>query len=251
MFALYANYYYIVIGLQAVCAIHCIRKGNQNKWIWLIVFLPLVGSVAYIFTEIISRNQLQQVQSGMGTVFNPSGKIKRLQENLRFADTFNNRMALADAYMDVGQFDKAIELYETSLTGNFENNEQANIQLSIAYFEKKRYDDVLNTVEKIYRLPQFNRSRAHLLYAITLGYAGESEQAEKEFLLMKGRFSNYESRYQYGMFLMRQMRTEDAKAIFSEMLSETSHLNSHEKSSNRNWFNLAKEALKNITAEKA
>ena len=111
MFSLYANYYYIVIALQVICVIHCIRKGNQYNWIWLIVLLPLAGCLVYIFTEMFTRNQFQQVQSGMGNVFNPSGKIKKLQDNLRFTDTFNNRMALADAYMHVGQFDKAIELY--------------------------------------------------------------------------------------------------------------------------------------------
>lgn len=248
MFSLYANYYYISIGLQVVCAIHCIRKGNQNKWIWLIVFLPLVGCIAYIFTEVFTGNQLKQVQSGVGAVFNPSGKIKSLQENLRFTDTFNNRIMLADAYLEVRQFDKAIELYEKSLTGTFAGNEQANMQLIFAYFETRRYEDVINTAKKIYHLPQFNRSRAHMLYAIALGYGNNNEAAEKEFLLLKGRFSNYEARYQYGIFLMRQMRIEEAKTIFIEMLDESSHLNAAEKRNNRNWFNLSKDALKNISS---
>jgi hypothetical protein len=198
-----------------------------------------------------TRNQFQQVQSGMGTVFNPSGKIKKLQDNLRFTDTFNNRMALADAYMHVGQFDKAIELYEKSLTGNFENNEQANLQLTTAYFEKKRYEDVIGTAKKIYSLPQFTRSKAHMLYAIALGYMGQNEEAEKEFLMMKGRFSNYEPRYYYGKFLSAAMRVDDAKIVFNEMLAEAVHLNSHEKRQNRKWFNLAKDEIKNLEAARA
>ncbi|MEP7144426.1 MAG: PLDc N-terminal domain-containing protein [Ferruginibacter sp.] len=250
MFSLYANYYYVVIGLQAICAIHCIRKGNQNRWIWLIIFLPLLGSLIYIFTEIFTRRGIEQVQSGVGAVFNPSGKIKTLQENLRFADTFNNRMALADAYLDAGQVDKAIELYEKSLTGTFIGNEQANMQLIIAYFEKRRFEDLITTAKKIYHLPQFVRSRAHMLYAISLGYTNNNEAAEKEFAFMKGRFSNYESRYHFGMFLKRSMRVEEAKKVFMEMLDESSHLSPNEKRNNRTWLNHAKEELKSSGSEK-
>lgn len=246
MFSLYANYYYIVIGLQAICAIHCFRKGNQNKWIWLIIFLPLIGSLIYIFTEIFTRHDIQQVQAGVGTVFNPSGKIKTLQENLRFADTFNNRMALADAYLAAGQVDKAIELYESSMTGTFVNNEQANMQLISAYFEKKRFDDLITNAKKIYHLPQFTRSRAHMLYAIALGNTGNTEAAEKEFAMMKGRFSNYESRYHYGMLLKRTQQNDAARKIFAEMVDEASHLSSNEKRNNRSWLNNAKEELKTV-----
>ena len=244
MFSLYANYYYIIIVLQVICVVHCIRKGNQNKWIWLIVFLPLAGCLIYIFTEMFTRKEIQQVQSGVGAVFNPSGKIKTLQEKLRFADTFNNRMALADAYLDAGQVDKAIELYEKSLTGTFVGNEQANMQLIIAYFEKKRFEDLITTAQKIYHLPQFVRSRAHMLYAISLGYTGNNEAAEKEFAFMKGRFSNYEPRYHYGMFLKRCMRVDEAKKIFKEMLDEASHLSPNEKRNNRAWLNHAKDELR-------
>lgn len=246
MFSLYANYYYIIIGLQAICVIHCFRKGNQTRWIWLIIFLPLLGSLIYIFTEIFTRRDIEQVQSGVGAVFNPSGKIKVLQDSLRFADTFNNRMALADAYLAAGEADKAIDLYESSLTGTFAGNEQANMQLIIAYFEKGRFDDLATTAKKIYHLPQFVRSRAHMLYAMSLGYTNNNEQAEKEFALMKGRFSNYEARYHYGLFLKKSGRDEDAKKTFMEMLDEHAHLGPNEKRNNRQWFNHAKEELKGL-----
>jgi hypothetical protein len=106
------NFYYITGALQLICVIHCIRKGNQQKWIWIIVFVPLVGGIAYIVTEMFTGREIQQVQSGIGSLINPSGSIRKLEENLRFSDTFNNRIALADAYLATGQTDKAVEFYE-------------------------------------------------------------------------------------------------------------------------------------------
>ncbi len=246
MFAEYSYIYYITIALQAICVIHCIRKGNQNKWIWLIVFIPLVGSIAYIFTEMFSRGQMQQVQSGMGAVLNPGGKIKKLEDQLRFSDTFNNEVVLADAYLAAGYTDKAIALYESCLTGNFESNEYVIAQLITAYFEKERYTELIPLAKKIYTLPQFTRSRTHLLYAMALASTGNIELAEKEFKTMKGKFSNYEARYQYGRFLAGTERKEEARQIFSEIVEESSHLNSRERRNTGQWFSLAKEELRKM-----
>jgi len=244
MFSFFSDYYYIVLGLQAICAIHCIRKGNQNKWIWLIIFLPVIGCIAYIFTEIFTRNEVNQVQSGVASILNPTGKIKSLRDNLHFRDTFDNRLALGDAYLAVHQFDSAIELYEKSLVGTFAEHEHGNMQLIIAYFEKSRFEDVIRIAKKIYSLPQFLRSRPHMLYAMALAYNNEGSAAEKEFLLMKGKFSNYECRYYYGKFLKGDNRVEGARQIFNEIINEASHLSSSEKRHNRIWFAKAKEELK-------
>lgn len=240
------EHYYLSFILQGICAIHCIRKGNQNKWIWLIVFLPLIGCIAYIFTEMFTRNDMAQVQSGMSTVFNPTGKIKKLRENLRFRDTFDNRVALADAYLEAGQIDSAIELYEGSLTGTFADHEHGNMQLIKAYYEKKRYEDLLGIAKKVYHLPQFKRSRAQTIYAAALGFTGRNEEAEKEFKSMNGKFSNYESRYEYAKYMMRNGRTEEAKNLLREMQHEVSHLDSAQKRYNKFWLGKIKEEVKNF-----
>ncbi len=246
MFFFSTTFYFITIALQAICVLHCVRRGTQQKWIWLIIFLPVIGSLVYIFTEMFSGRDVQKVQSGVGAVFNPSGPIRKLEENLRFSDTFANRTALADAYLQAGQTTKAIELYEASLEGNFAENEYVLSQLIIAYFQVKRYEEIIPVAKKIYKLPQFARSRPHVLYATALGYTGQTEQAEKEFSLLKSRFSNYEARYQYGLFLDREGRTGEAVQLLSDMLKETSHLSGPEKRNNRNWFALAKNELQRM-----
>jgi len=245
MFFANKYFYFITIVLQLICVVHCVRRGRQqNNWIWIIVFLPVVGCLAYIFTEIFTGSEIQNVQAGVGTMFNPGGRVRRLENNLKFADTFANRVALADAYLANGQADKAIELYESSLTGNFTENEYALNQLIIAYFQVKRYEDILPIAAKIYKLPQFARSRAHILYAAALGYIGHPEAAEKEFKTMKSKFSNYEARYYYGRFLINAGRHEEAFALYNEMVNESSHLSPPERRYNSNWIAQARGELK-------
>lgn len=246
MFFFSGTFYIITIVLQAICVIHCVRKGKQQNWIWLIVFLPLVGCLVYFFSEILTNREIRTVKSGVGEIFNPSGSIKKLEENLRFSDTFNNQVALADAYFSAGQTKKAISLYEDSLTGAFTENEYVIAQLVSAYYSEKRYEDVLRIAPKIYKLPQFPRSKAHILYSMSLAYSGKDEMAEKEFLEMKGRFSNFEARYYYALFLQKNSRNPEARQVLTEIVEEIPQLSGVEKRYNQQWIGLSKDMLKRL-----
>jgi hypothetical protein len=246
-FAIGDNYlYYLPIALQAFCAWHSFNRGTHQKWIWIIVFLPIIGSLIYIYQEILSNRGITAPKLNVGAVFNPGGHIKKLEDQLRFTDTFTNRIKLADAYLAAGQTEKAIELYTGSLKGAFDENEHVLAQLITAYYQQERYAEILPIAKKLYKLPQFIRSKAHMLYALALEQTGDIEQAEHEFKLMKGRYSYFEQRYQHGLFLMRQEREEDAYQIFSDMVEEQPHLSAIERKSSREWFTRAKEEIKKL-----
>jgi hypothetical protein len=172
--------------------------------------------------------------------------IKKLEDNLRFTDTFNNRVALADAYLLNGEKARAIQMYESSLTGAFEENEYVRNQLIIAYSETKQFDKVVAIARKLFNLPTFPRSRAHLLYAIALENVGQVAEAEKEFLKMQSRFSFYEARYQYGLFLIRSDRKSEAINLFESMLEESSHLSPRERRNAAPYLRMVKDELKSI-----
>lgn len=246
MFSSHNLIYYGTIALQLFCVIHCIRYKRQFYWILAIIFLPVLGSLIYFFTEIVDKGGFRQAQSGVQNLFNSSGSIKKLEENLRFSDTFQNKTALAQAYLANGNTQEAIRLYESALTGNFTENEDVLIHLLIAYYQAARYEDVIITGKKIENLPQFPRSAAHIMYAKALSITGDTELAEKQFLSMKGRYSNFEARYEYGKFLESQYRHNDARAIYTEILEEANHLSTPEKRSNSRWISLTREAMKKM-----
>jgi len=79
-----------------------------------------------------------------------------------------------------------------------------------------------------------------------LSYTGQPEQAENEFKTLKARFANYEARYQYGLFMERSGRTDEARRLFHEILEESSQLSSKERRYNREWFGHVREQLKRM-----
>lgn len=240
-------YYYIIFALEAFCFIHCIRRGGNQRWLWMIFLMPLIGCLYYIYSEILSNRGIRAPKINVEAVINPGAKIKRLEDEVRFTDTFANRVKLADAYLDAGLTDKALEIYQNSLTGAFAENEHVMAQLIVAYFEKGQYNEIIPIAKKLYKLPQFARSKAHILYAKSLEFTYQEEQAENEFKLMKGRYSYFEPRYEYGLFLTRAGRDDDAWQIFTDMLNEQSHLSPVERKSNKVWFAKAKDEVKKLS----
>ena len=240
-------YYYIPVALQAVCVFHAYNRGTWQKWIWIIIFLPVIGSLIYIYAEIIANRRISKPNVDVNAIFNPGIKIKRLEDQLRFSDTFANKIALADAYLAAGQTQNAIELYTQSLTGAFAENEHVHQQLMVAYAATGNYQKVLDIGKKLYTLPQFARSQWHVLYALALESTGNIQQAEEEFKKMKGRYSYFAQRYQYGLFLGRTGRHAEANTIFQDMLNEQPHLTAVERKANAKWFASARGQLKKQT----
>ena len=241
-----SNYYYLVIGLQAICVFHSIKKGNQQKWIWLIVFLPVIGSIAYIFSEMLTKRDISGVQSNIGSIINPGGRIKDLERRLEFANTFENKVALADAYLAAGMTDEAIALYDSCLTGLFSDNEYVIMRLIDAYYVKERFEDIVKIAARILRSVDFAKSHAHVLYALSLERLGQVDMAEKEFQSMNGSFSNFEARFNYGQFLIRSERINEAIDLYNEIVQEGQHMTSGEKRNHRVWFGKAKDELSKL-----
>lgn len=243
---LFGNYYYLILGLQAFCVLHCVRRGTQGKWIWLIVFLPLIGAGIYLYTEVLSKKDMGKVQVNLGSMINPGGRIKDLEKKLEFSDTFDNRVALANALMLSGDIERATELYESSLVGVFSDNQYVLSRLVVAYFEKGRYDDVLRIADKVKQHADFRKTHAHMLYAMTLDRTGRPEQAETEFQMMLGRFANFEARYQYGEFLIRANRPQDAQNVFGEILKEAAHMSAGERRNHQVWISKSRDASEKL-----
>jgi len=44
---------YLTYFIQILLIIHVLKTGRDRYWIWLLLFLPLIGGIAYLVVEII------------------------------------------------------------------------------------------------------------------------------------------------------------------------------------------------------
>jgi len=164
----YYQYYYIVLILQGICVFHAVRSGNQQKWIWIIVFLPLIGCMAYVFTEIIQKRHVNNLQNGCKQFGESGRQNQRVGKELPFLGYVHKSGSFGGCLFGTCFDEQAIRLYEDGLTGTFGDNEHVIKQLILAYYQVGRYEDVVAIASRVARDAYFSKSRSNLMYAQAL-----------------------------------------------------------------------------------
>ena len=72
--------------------------------------------------NVFQKRDLVKVQENIATTINPTKKIRDLEKKFKFSTTFENQVALADAYLEAGMYTKAIQNYEASLKDVFKKD---------------------------------------------------------------------------------------------------------------------------------
>ncbi|MGH1365610.1 MAG: tetratricopeptide repeat protein [Calditrichia bacterium] len=234
------------IILQVLCIVHVVRNGRGNFWILIIIFLPLAGSIAYIIIEIaipyFSNPRVKQYSKSILKSKNPEKELKRLLEEYQHSNTLDNKIALAEGYVACGDYEKAISLYDESLSGIYKDDPDIKYKLAAAYYESKDYDAAKVILEKLVNSENKN-SVVWLSYIHTLEKLGEQERALEEFKKYIKSFSNLEALCRYGYFLQRAEKHELAKEQFSRVLNEVKHLPKFNLREQKAWLKVAQKEL--------
>lgn len=236
-------YFYIVLALQGYCIYHCYTNRNNYYWIFAIIFLPVVGSLIYLFMNVIQKQDIDKVQQGLTAVINPSKKIIDLEKRFKFAASFENQVALADAYLEAEHFEKAIENYEASLKDVFKEDFYVISKLQEAYYFSSQFDKAKVYAERIKDHPKFKKSRASFLYALTLEKEGNIDEAEKRLMAFDAPYARYQERLELGKFLIRNAKTSEARELLHEIVTESEGMSKTSYRQNRVLIRKAKELL--------
>lgn len=236
-------YYYLILALQVYCAYECYTKRNDYYWYFVIIFLPLIGCLAYLFVNLILKRDVDKVQKNSTSVIQPTKKITELEKKFNFAESFGNQVALADAYLEADHYEKAIEHYEASLKDVFQNDFDTLSKLEEAYYFSSRFDDAITCAEKIREVPKFKKSRAAFLYALALEKIGKVNEAEEHLKVLDAPYSRYEERLELSEFYIRNAKMEPARLILQEIVTESESMSKISLRKNGITINKAKELL--------
>ncbi len=228
--------YYLILALQGFCIYHLYKNRNENYWFFVIIFIPVIGSIIYLITRVFNKNHIDVIQNEITTIINPTKKIKDLENALQFSETFQNRVNLADEYLKISDYNNAITHYEKSLEGTFKNDEYVTKQLIEAYYQIDNFSNVISYSEKINHHSNFTKSRSQFLYGLALEKLNKFDEAEIELRKTDISYSNYEERLSLIKFLVNRNKIDDAKEIINEILAESQHITSQNKRTNSRFF---------------
>ena len=187
-------YYYLIIALQGFCIYHCYVNRNPYYWFFVIFFIPVIGSIIYLFLNVFQKRDLAVVQENITAVIHPTKKIIDLEKKFNFAGTFQNQVALADAFLDVKIYDKAIPNYEAALRDVFQNDFYVMARLVEAYYFSSEVDTAIIWSERIKDNPKFKKSKASFLYALALEKTGQLKPAQDILEGFDAPYARYQAR---------------------------------------------------------
>lgn len=214
--------YYLLIAFQAFCIFHVYKTRNDYYWYFVIFFVPLIGGIVYVVTQVLNKNNINNTLDEITAVINPTKKIKDLEKNLSFSDTFQNKINLADALAENKEYEKAILYYEQALTGKYENHPHTLNKALKCYFQVENYNKVVDYASKLDLEKSFSDSLC--VYAISLEKCGFIDEAEIHFKKTDKRYSNYAERLELSRFLVRRNKEDDAKEVLNEVITEINNM---------------------------
>lgn len=237
MFAYWNDYYYIVIILQAISVFHAIKTGKR-EWIYLIIFLPAIGAVAYFFMEFFPEMRRGNSSKSLTKALFPGREINEWERKLQISNSVTNKLGLSNAYASQKKYDQAIALSLDCLKGPYDDDPAILLQLARQYFHNEQYQESLAYFDRFNKKTHIRTAEDELLYARALEGA-ENDAAEQEYKRVIRIHHSLEARYYYGLFLKNLRQTDQAKEQFKAIRSELKLLPRYLRKRNAKWLRLA------------
>ncbi len=237
------GYYTPVLILQGFCLYHSYKNNTHQKYYWLIIFVPLVGSLIYLYLNFYKKSLIDDLSDGFRGIVNSNYQVEKLEKETKFTDTMSNKKYLAIQYLNKGRTNEAIDLLNSCLVGIHADDQEINRLLLQAYYSQKEYGKCIAAGEKIKNDYTFANAEEKALLAWAYYYSGDSEKAESIFKSQDGLFSNYFQRLEYSKYLQHIGRTTEAKKKLAVMIEEIEHMDKYEKKLKSKIYNEIKTCI--------
>ncbi len=239
-------YYYLIIALQGYCIYHALKNKNDYYWIFIIFFIPVIGSLIYLFTQAFNKRDLESVQNEIVSIINPTKKVLDLKKQLEFSETFQNKVSLADAYLEIKDYQNAITYYEDAIDSLFSGDVYVISNLIEAHFFNENDESVLKYIQILKDKNATIKPKNLLHYGLALDNLGRSELAENEFKKINISFSNYHERLILSRHLLTKNKKTEAKEILQKVYEESTRFSRDIAKTNRHIISNVKSLLKTL-----
>lgn len=236
--------------IQIALAIHVFKTGRETYWIFIIVFLPVVGAALYFFTQLLpdlgQSRGVHKAKNSLLKTIDPQRELRKKKDQLALANTLENKQKLAQECLEAKMYTDAIELFKSCLKGVGEGDPHNMISLSEAYFGNGDYQLTIDTLDDIiHHNPQFNSTDGHLLYARSLEKLERHDEAIKEYEVVSENYPGEEGRVRYGLLLMKLGRNGRAHEVFKQTISRCKLAPKFYQQKEKHWIKQAKANIKN------
>lgn len=235
--------------IAILLAVHAMKTGRPYWWLFILLFVPGLGSLAYVIFEIVPElarsRSARKVRSNIGTALDPNREWRERLREAELVDSVDAKRALAEECERRGMWGDAIRLYENAATGIFADDPAVLLGLARAQLGNGDATACLATLAKLKEANPSSRSQErHLLYAKALEAAGRLKEALEEYEELARYYAGFEARARYGFLLLKQGHSAEARKMFQEVVRASSARPAVITDADKEWIRLAKAQLR-------
>jgi hypothetical protein len=235
----------LVIILQLIAVVHLLRTGRSMIWLMVIVFLPVVGVLAYFIIEVLpsfgQNPAARKALSRARKAIDPNRGVREGSLNYERSQNVDTASKLAGELTMAGRHDEAIKVCMEARTGLFEDDPKILLALANAQFAASRYTDVIATLDYLReKNPGFRSADGHLIYARALDESGATARALEEYAALVNYYPGAEARVRQAMLYKKTGDHAHAAELFAALLKDARLAPKHFQRSEREWIELAK-----------
>lgn len=241
-------YLILPYALSIALIVHCIKTGRNWIWVWVMLFLPLLGALAYAAVEIVPElfrsRSAQRTARGLKKAIDPFGDLRRFEREAEVTGNVASRQRYAEQLTRHGRYGDAIAQYRLTLTGLYEHDPDLMLGLARAQFGQGDAPAARTTLEALMQHnPGFGSPERRLLYARALEQEGSLDRALLEYRALAHAYPGAEAAVRYAQLLERQGQRDEARKVARELLEQARIAPAHYRRAQRDWLDAAARLL--------
>jgi hypothetical protein len=230
----------------ALC-VHVVRTNQQIFWIFVILFIPVLGSLVYlaavVIPDMVGGTRAKRMGMAARDAIDPGREYRTAKAAMADTATVHNRMRLAAAAAALGRYAEAEQLYAEAAQGIHADDPTLLLGRANALIELGRANEALPLVDKLVQEQATRSAATALAQARVYEALGHYKEADVAYQWAAGRLPGLEALARYAAFLAHTGRKSEAADNLAEIDRRIERSNPQFRRESRPWRDLAAQAL--------
>ncbi|MCB1629206.1 MAG: hypothetical protein KDI48_15865 [Xanthomonadales bacterium] len=237
--------------LTVFCAWHAVRSGRTSPWLWILIIAPGLGAGIYILTQVLPEffggYTGRKLTRKVADTLNPTRERKRIEQELKRADTLENRRQLAEECLRLGDFEYAEMLFADGIKGVYADDPVLLYGLARSQVELGKGSDALETLDKHDQSDAQHRSvETALLRARALELSHRHDDALVAYEQVADRIPGEEGRLRLAKLLIARGRQVEALERINALLERAELQPKYYRREQADWLSEARQLRKQL-----
>lgn len=239
-------FYVLGMAFTLWMAVECVRRGQTNPWLWVILVFPTLGAAVYFLSEYVGPQ---------GFRFRGSGSRRASKRELAHASAEVRRLDNSESWTNYAQALRSRRQTRESLEAakraveKDEHNRRALYELGLAHMSCENYGEAVVSLSKLVQEDPGHDS-GEAKYALGVSYERSADRSSARRTLEELARTTSLPKVLYSLASLQAEAGDHAEAreTLNRIIEEAEYVPSYHKREVRPWVRRARKALSSLPA---